>query len=371
MRFLVLVTEAFGGRGGIAKFNRDLLAALSMHLAATEIVALPRVIAEPLGMLPEKVTFLTAAAVGRAAYGRAVLRSLLQKGRFDVIICGHINLLPVGYLAACYNRAPLLLIVHGVDAWQAPSRRLTSYLASKIDAFVAVSELTKRRFLEWTKVSDSQGFVIPNCVDLARFGPGPKRRDLLERYGLAGRTIIMTLSRLSAKEQYKGQDEVLEVLPELSMEIPGVAYLVVGDGDDRVRLERKAMTLGVRDRVIFAGYVSEEDKRDYYRLADAFVMPGRGEGFGIVYLEALACGVPVVASNADASYEAVMNGRIGTVVDPGDLTSVRRGIHEALSKVPGVPVELDYFSQERFINRWHAIINEYVKRNKLLKVAAD
>nr|WP_260171105.1 glycosyltransferase [Salinibacter ruber] len=167
----------------------------------------------------------------------------------------------------------------------------------------------------------------------------------------------MTLGRLSSDEQYKGHDEILEVLPELVEEIPDVAYLVCGDGDDRARLEAKAERLGVGDRTVFAGYVPEDEKEDHYRLADAFVMPGRGEGFGIVYLEALACGVPVVASAADASREAVRNGKLGTVVDPDDPSAVKDGILNALREPRKVPSELEYFSFPRFRERWHQVVD--------------
>jgi glycosyltransferase involved in cell wall biosynthesis len=85
---------------------------------------------------------------------------------------------------------------------------------------------------------------------------------------------------------------------------------------DRRCLQEKARSLGVHGRVVFAGYVPESEKADHYRLADAYVMPGRGEGFGIVYLEALACGVPVVASEVDGSREAVREGALGILVDP-------------------------------------------------------
>jgi phosphatidyl-myo-inositol dimannoside synthase len=94
-------------------------------------------------------------------------------------------------------------------------------------------------------------------------------------------------------------------MPALIKEIPTIAYLIAGDGTDRHRLEEKAKSLGVHGRVVFAGYIPESEKADHYRLADAYVMPGRGEGFGIVYLEALACGVPVVASQVDGGREAV------------------------------------------------------------------
>ena len=144
-----------------------------------------------------------------------------------------------------------------------------------------------------------------------RILPGPKPEALLARYGLKGRTVLLTLGRLPVQEKRKGHDEVPEVLPSLAEEQADIVYLVCGDGDDRARLEEKAWRLELNERVIFASYVPEEEKADHYRLADAFVMPGRTEGFGIVYLKALACGVPVVTSSADASQEAVRRGAAG------------------------------------------------------------
>src|SRR5581483_442399 len=120
---------------------------------------------------------------------------------------------------------------------------------------------------------------------------------------------------------------------------------VVGDGNDRARLEAKAAQLGLSDRVVFAGYVPDEEKAAHYRLADAFVMPGRGEGFGIVYLEAMACGVPVVASKRDASREVVRDGELGIVVDPDAPGELRAGILAVLRCPKGtVPAGLSYFS---------------------------
>jgi glycosyltransferase involved in cell wall biosynthesis len=158
------------------------------------------------------------------------------------------------------------------------------------------------------------------------------------------------------QEKRKGHDEVLDALPELAAEVPDLTYLVCGDGPDRSRLEDKAQALGVEGRVVFAGYVPESEKADHYRVADAFVMPGRTEGFGIVYLEALACGVPVVASSADASQEAVRGGELGVVADPDDRNSVQSGILEAINEPRGVPDGLEYFSVGRFRERWHRVV---------------
>jgi glycosyltransferase involved in cell wall biosynthesis len=363
MRLLTLVTDAFGGRGGIAKFNRDLLASLCSHPATTEVVALPRVMPEPVTrLMPDGLTYRPEAAGGKAGYAQSVLQTLATGGRFDGVVCGHLNLLPLAALAAWWKRAPLLLVIHGIDAWQPPGggvmAALTRKAIGRVDAFVAVSALTKGRFLSWTGLPEERGFVVPNCIDVSAFGPGPKRADLLKRYGLEGKRIVLTLGRMSAAERYKGFDETMEAVAALAPDHPDLAYLICGDGDDRPRLEQKAADLGIADRVVFAGYVPEAEKADHYRLADAFVMPGRGEGFGIVYLEALACGVPVVASSLDASREAVRDGLLGEVVDPDDADSVRRGILDALAKEPGVPEGLAYFSFEHFVERWHRVTEQ-------------
>jgi len=168
----------------------------------------------------------------------------------------------------------------------------------------------------------------------------------------------MTVARLSSPDRYKGIDEVLELMPSLVQEIPNLTYLIAGDGHDRPRLQSKAVSLGVAGNVVFTGYIPEEEKADYYRLADVFVMPGRGEGFGIVYLEAMACGVPVVASKADASREAVLEGQLGQMVDPGDLHEIRTAICKALLEPRVVPRGLEYFSVERFAQRWNAVIDD-------------
>jgi glycosyltransferase involved in cell wall biosynthesis len=126
----------------------------------------------------------------------------------------------------------------------------------------------------------------------------------------------MTVGRLAGQERYKGFDEVIEAMPELLRRFPSLKYIIVGDGDDRKRLEGKARSLGLCNQVIFTGRIPENQKALHYNLADAYVMPSCGEGFGIVLIEAAACGVPVIGSRADGSREALLEGRLGALVDP-------------------------------------------------------
>lgn len=358
MKVLVLIHHAFGARGGIARFNSDLLKALCLYPRLTEVVALPRHPPEVSAHLPENLRYLTDGAHGKLAYLAALVRLLMTGRRFDLVICGHINLLPAAVLCRLRTPAPILLVLHGIDAWQPSRRRLANWAARRVDCFIAVSDTTKKRFLSWSKLAEDKGFVLPCCVDFERFRPGPRKKELIERYGLEGRTVVMTLARLDAREQYKGIDEILDILPELTAKVPDLVYLIAGDGTDRPRLEAKVKSLDLKRHTVFTGYVAEAEKADHYRLADVFVLAGRGEGFGIVLLEAMACGVPAVASRLDGSREAVLNGALGEVVDPTDRADLQAGILAALQRPTGAsPEGLAHFSYPNFETRLHEILD--------------
>lgn len=361
MRVLALVTDAYGGDGGIAKFNRDFLASVCAYPPIADVICLPRLMPKEPEPYPRKLRWITTGLGGKLQYIRAVVKEVVASGHIDLIVCGHVNLLPVAFLVRMLTRSPVLLIIHGIDAWR-PSRSLViNYLARRIDVLLSVSELTKKRFMDWCRCRSNISYVIPNAVDLKKFHPGPPSAELISRFALGGKTVLMTLGRLDSEGRRKGFDEVITLLPALRMEIRNLVYLIVGDGADRRRLEDKVKSLGLDDIVVFAGFVTEGEKVDYYRLADVFVMPSRGEGFGIVYLEAMACGIPVVASNADGSREAVREGDLGILVEPTDPADIRRGILQALKSPRGVaPAGLDYFSYENFESRLHQIIRQTI-----------
>ena len=202
----------------------------------------------------------------------------------------------------------------------------------------------------------------------------------------------MTLGRLDPAERYKGFDQVIEILPRLAEKIPNLTYMICGDGRDRSRLVQTALSFGcevvdcsggprasdagitetsqseLRDskflsapRVVFTGRISEEEKVEHYRLADVYVMPSSGEGFGIVYLEAMACGVPVIGSKADGSREALRDGRLGKLVDPRDPDEIVEVILKVLADKPEPKSRtdqegLEYFSTRKFRERVYAIL---------------
>ncbi|RYG81821.1 glycosyltransferase, partial [bacterium] len=284
--FMVLLTDAYGGHGGIAKFNRDFLGCLSTFDGGSGVVALPRVAQFEVQGVPDGMVFDTRGLGGKGAYVRTVMRRLVRTPSASMIVCAHINLLPVAVVAKARYRAPLVLVVHGIDAWRPPRNPLAISMLEHVSSVLSVSAVTKERFLGWSRLPEERVQVVPNSVDLSTFGPGPKPSGLVERYRLTGKRVILTLGRLASHDRYKGFDEVLEVLPRILRDVPEAVYLVAGDGPDRARLEAKAKMLEVAHAVRFTGRVEEHEKADTYRCADVFALPSRGEGFGIVLLDA-------------------------------------------------------------------------------------
>lgn len=358
-RILALVSDAFGSGGGIAKFNRDLLTAISGSSNVSSVVAATRLQSSQPKGLPLKLHYDIRGVGGKRAYVLEVIRLLRKYRQFDLVLCGHINLLPIAFLIGRLKQVQVWCVIHGIDAWQPRRSHLVNWMVRRTDGFLAVSETTKGRFLDWSGVSAERVFLLSNCYDPVQFGPGPKSKTLLDRYGLHGKTVLMTLGRLAGYERYKGFDEILEGLPALAEQVPSITYLIVGDGDDRQRLEEKAADLGVAGRTVFAGYVLEDEKADHYRLADAYVMPGRGEGFGIVYLEAMACGIPVVGSKLDGSRDALQNGRLGILADPTNAQDVQEAVLRALAQARGkIPDGLEDFSLGVFRRRTHQYLKQ-------------
>jgi phosphatidyl-myo-inositol dimannoside synthase len=332
---LMLLTDSFGGRGGIAKFNRDFLCALDDSALIRRVRVLARLRPEPIeGRVPESVVFDRAAAGGRAAFMLRLATHAWHDERMDMVVCGHLHLLPAAWVVARLRGARLALVIHGVEAWARSGKILANRLARRVDAFIAVSRCSAERFAQWSKVPMERAFILPNCVDLDSFRPQPRDLALQERYRLGSSRVILTVGRMASQERYKGFDEVIEQMPRLLDRFPDLKYLVVGEGDDRRRLEAKTRALGVSDRVVFAGGIPESEKVAHYNFADVYVMPSTGEGFGIVLIEAAACGVPVVGSSSDGSREALLEGRLGRLVDPKNSSELTETISAVLQDKP-------------------------------------
>ena len=359
IRLLGLITDGYGAYGGISQFNRDLIDALAANAKLSDIAFVARAGS---GLAPQEglrnVQYQVAKG-GKAGFAMAALLMALRL-RPQIVLIGHINFCWFGLLIARLVNARAVLIVYGGEAWRARRSAWVNRSVPKVDCVASISQLTLDRLLAWAPVPRERTILLPCSVDLRRFTPGPKPQRLLQAHGLAGRTVIMTMGRLAAQERQKGFDEIIEQLPRLTKLRPDLSYLICGKGSDEARLRQKARDLGVDMHVVFAGFVSEADKPDYYRMADAYVMPSRAEGFGIVILEALACGLPVLGSCLDGTGEVLARAQTGRVVDPRNGDDVFQGVLDVLERRPAcvAPPRLESFSS----TQWHLQVDALLQR---------
>ncbi len=273
--------------------------------------------------------------------------------RPGLVIVGHIHFAVLAYWIRRVLGVPYWVIVHGLEAWNLEHPGRIRALRSA-DLVISASEYTRGRLIEEQSLAPEQVVLLPNTVDTDSFRPAPKPSYLLERHGLrAEQPVILTVARLAGVERRKGYDCVLEVLSALGRCLPEVHYVLVGDGKDRDRVVAKIHALGLKRRVTLAGLVSDSELRDYYNLCDVFAMPSQLEGFGIVFLEALASGKPVIGGNRDGAVDALCGGELGVLVDPDDpaeltwaLTTILKGAHP--HPLLYRPEELRRLTSERF-----------------------
>ena len=357
MRILALITDAFGGFGGIAAYNRNFLSALAE--GGAQVSALPRIgIAQqvPAGIHQGPPRF------SPAAYSAAALWLAFRDRSFDAIWCGHLRMLPLARLVKQILDRPIWLQVHGIEAWNLPSPKLKA-ATEGCSMITAVSRYTRHRLLGWADIPGERVRVLQNCIDES-FYPGPRRDDLRARYSINQGPVLLTISRLSASERYKGHDRMLRAIPQLARRFPGLVYIIGGDGDDRMRLEALAKELGVIENCRFMGRIPEDEKVDHYRLADLFVMPSTGEGFGIVFLEAMACGIPAVGLDMDGSVDPLSACRLGYAVPEEHLTeSISAILSEPPPRPDGVSLDLYPFSRKVFGQRVRALAEEVATRS--------
>jgi phosphatidylinositol alpha-1,6-mannosyltransferase len=306
--FLALVTDAFGGYGGIAQYNRDFLDALAESGAASSITVLPR--HAPRRITPPAAINQTPARPGRLTYSAMALMTAFRQ-RTDVVFCGHLYMAPLAWLIARLRGTKLVVQMHGIEAWARPSH-LQRSATEAADLVLCVSRHTRACVVGWAAIAPERVVVVPDTV-ADEFTPGD---GLALRAALAieGRRVLLTVGRMAAGERYKGHDRVIAAIPDLVRRGHDIVYVIIGQGDDRAHLGQLARKAGVAERVRFLGAVGARHLAEAYRMADLFVMPSTGEGFGIAFLEAMASGTPALGFNVAGARDALAEGELGTVI---------------------------------------------------------
>ena len=268
------------------------------------------------------------------------------KDKPNFLICGHINLSVLSFFLYKVFGIPYIILTHGTDAWNIKST-LKKYALINAKKVVSVSRYTAQCIEEQIPSLKNKIFILPNSVDTEKFLPKEKSDYLLEKYQLFGYKIMLTVARLDVYDRDKGYDKVILALPKVLEIIPNLKYILIGEGDDLPRIKNLISELNLNKHVILTGYISDDRLPDYYNLCDLFIMPSKQEGFGIVFLEALACGKPVIAGNKDGSREALLEGKLGILVDPDDINVICKAIIDVLNKkVPSKLIDSQYLRKE-------------------------
>jgi phosphatidylinositol alpha-1,6-mannosyltransferase len=248
---------------------------------------------------------------------------LIRRHRINVICIG--ELVAGGMLGMVLKKlfkCKLVVYVHGEEITTAGSGRLygnkrKEYLRAA-DKIVAVSSFTCDALTSLMDVPPDAISLIPNGVDTTRFSPGERDAGLIERHGLAGKKIVLTVGRLVRR---KGIDMTLQAIAQVTAHRQDVHYLIVGDGELREELQKTIADLRLGAYVTLVGKVTDDELLRYLRTCDLFVMPNRTlpdgdtEGFGLVFREANACHKPVIGGRAGGAVEAVADGTSGLLVD--------------------------------------------------------
>lgn len=311
---LALMTDAFGGYGGIAQYNRDFIAATSREGHFAPLTILPRLAPDAPGSLPVG-TCQKAPIHNKFAYAARAFALTLQQ-RPAVIFNAHLYHGPLARRMARLVGAKLVSQLHGTEVWTPIPLACRAALEAS-DLVLTVSRDTRARTLDQIRIAPERVVVVNNTVGEA-FQPGD-RGAARERFGLTDELAVLTVARLDTRQGYKGHDRIIPLVAQQRAGGRNVVYLIAGDGPDRPRLEQCARDHGIAAHVRFLGKVPGEALTDLYRAADLFALPSTGEGFGIAFLEAMACGTPAIGLAVGGAPDALVEGELGMCVSEAEF----------------------------------------------------
>jgi phosphatidylinositol alpha-1,6-mannosyltransferase len=345
---LLLITELFlPTKGGTAVWSAEVyrrLGGKSIHIVTADVPGAAEVDASHPNSIHrldlKRVAWLKPESLGMYAkmFGRSLLLALTY--RFDAIHA--MRALPEGLVAWLVARCtfrPVLIYAHGEEltTWGNGGKfKAMRFALRHADQVIANSDYT-RNVLIGMGVQPNRITLINPGVDVEHFRPDLPCDDLKASIGLeSGQALVLSVGRLQRR---KGFDMVLRSLPELIRQGLDVRYALIGIGEDQQYLRDLAEELGVSDRMHLLGHVSSEDLPRWYNACTVFAMPNREingdtEGFGMVFVEAAACGKPALAGKAGGTGAAVIDGETGVRVDGEAINQVVQGLHRLLSQTP-------------------------------------
>ena len=265
-------------------------------------------------------------------------KQIVKKENINLLVCGQPMI--IGFIGLVFKKQfkiPYHVWVYGGEILKFKGNKILlgmlRVILNNADKIISNSSFTAQVFRD-LNIDVAKIVIVSPAVDIEQFRPGIDISDLVREYDLEKKKTIMTVGRLVPR---KGNDTIIKCLKRVIEKIPNVVYLIIGEGPNKQNLEVLVKELGLRENVIFAGYVSDEDLPKYYNLCDLYVLPNREtgdfdtiEGFGITFVEAGACGKPVIGGRSGGTSDSILHGVTGVLVEPQDEEMLVNRIIELL-----------------------------------------
>lgn len=332
MHIVLLLTDLFDSTGGIQTYNRCLVKSLNEILQIQNYKVTILVLNDK-GNNSLRKNYITSPNITYKPFNGNklgfVISSLLISKNADVIFFGHVNFSFLANLIPGLSKEKkAYLAVYGIDAWKKLSF-LHKLGISKINKILSISRFTQQEMERFNDVPSNKFYILPPSLDPV-YACNDQNLYTREDLNLPKGKIILTVSRLNPLESYKNIDMVINAMPMILKEVSDAFYIIVGEGEDCCRLKKLAKDIEVSDKVIFVGHVSDKFLSSYYNCCDVFVLPSGGEGFGIVFLEAMYHSKSCIGAYASAIPEVISDGKTGFLVKPNDIKNLADAIIKLL-----------------------------------------
>lgn len=362
---LILLLSCWVSEGGIQQVNKSLLKLFAelknRNISVLILLDNPNDINLAIQQNPKvKRLKIRGFSGNKIKFTLAYLKELLKRN-YSFIWFDHINLAPFMILAAM-RKIRYSLMIYGVDVW------------GKISVFKKIALRSAQHILsisKHTKEKAKQQADIFEKAEVCYLGTDLQlsssfRNSNIEEIEsiLRDRKIILMVGRISRNKSFsKGHQELIEAINLLKDKIPEVLLIIVGRGMSKDTFEKIVNKKKLNKNIFFAGFVSNEKLQTYYSQCDVFAMPSRGEGFGLVYLEAMAHGKPCIGSNVDAAKEIILDGETGFCVDPKNINGLAECLFQLLTNSElkmkmgkaGKKRYLENFTEQKFHDRFMRI----------------
>lgn len=377
-KLLFLTLNTFSATGGIEKVCRA--AGKALHESDVENKGVTTVYSlyDETAQIDERYFPVTAFKGFAGNKGSFVFSAVRQGMKSNVVLLSHVNLLPIGYLIKKTSpKTKLVLIAHGIEVWESVAG-FKGKMLNVVDLFLPVSSYTAQKLRTQHKIEADKIKLLNNCLDpfLQTATHPALQNNLCSRYAIGKNDfVLLTVTRLKHSEQYKGYDRVVEALATIKQDIPTVKYIIVGkyDEEEKQRLDNLIAAKGLTNHVVFTGFVNEEELSAHFNIADVYIMPSTGEGFGIVFIEALYYGLPVIAGNVDGSVDALANGEFGVLVNPSNVqeiaSAIRKVCEDKSAYLPNAQAVMNRFGFDAYKRKLALAVRNLQKEPSLSKKA--